>query len=443
MSKVDRRAEPRANDRRRAAVPAAAIWIACRAAVLAAAIWIACSGSESVEDNATRPLPESQVTPQQAAEIAALRALGYAEGDEPAPAEALVTLHDPERTWKGYNLYTSEHAPRIFLIDMDGRVLHMWEVRLPDLAELPMLRRARLFENGEVLILMEELGLVRVDRNSEVLWHYPGPCHHDFEISDDGSIYVLTSETAVYPAYSRRHPIRNDMITVLDPDGSLRKEISVIAATKNSACCSHHLDGKIRGNVFHSNALEILDGSLAERHPAFRAGNLLISWRNLDAIGIIDMETERVVWSLGGLFRKQHDPTVLDNGNLLVFDNIDIARGREASRVIEIDPFSGRIHWEFHARPDFPFFTRTGGSSLRLPNGNTLVTETRKGRAFEVTPDREVVWIFLNPARVGEESRNIARIYEMQRLPPDLPLDWIPEATPPADALTARPEPRD
>jgi hypothetical protein len=38
-------------------------------------------------------------------------------------------------------------------------------------------------------------------------------------------------------------------------------------------------------------------------------------------------------------------------------------------------------------------------SQQRLPNGNTLITEETGGRIFEVTPDREIVWEFVNPVR--------------------------------------------
>ena len=33
----------------------------------------------------------------------------------------------------------------------------------------------------------------------------------------------------------------------------------------------------------------------------------------------------------------------------------------------------------------------------RLANGNTLITESERGRVFEVTADKEIVWRFVNP----------------------------------------------
>lgn len=393
-------------------------------------------GCEGEPDDPALPLASDKVSVAQAEEIAALQALGYVEGDQPAPSESGVTLHDRDRVSPGANLYTSEHAARVFLLDMQGSLLHMWELPLAAFPESPKLRRVKLFDHGEILILMEGVGLVRLDRDSRVLWQFLEPAHHDFEVLEDGSIYLLTRETAIYPAYNAEKPIRNDFIVILDPAGKQRKKISLLSAIRNSSCCAHFLEQGMQGDVFHSNALEVLDGRLEHKHPAFRRGNVLTSWRALDAIGIIDLDREQVVWHMEDVFRMQHHPTVLDSGNLLVFDNFDDRRGPEMSRVVEIDPVSREIRWEFHSTRSYPFFSKSGGANTQLENGNILISETRKGRVFEVTPDGEVVWAFLNPARVGHQNQKIARIYEMQRLTLEHPSDWIAKSAFPADALT-------
>jgi hypothetical protein len=180
------------------------------------------------------------------------------------------------------------------------------------------------------------------------------------------------------------------------------------------------------GDIFHTNTIEVLDGRLADRAPAFRAGNVLISILMLDAIAVVDMETEEIVWSLSGLWRQQHQPTILDNGRMLVFDNeFDSRIAGRVSRVIEIDPFSQEIYWVYEGGPDRPFYTSTCGSNQRLPNGNTLITESDPGRAFEVDPEGTIVWEFINPYRAGEQNELIATLFEVVRIGPDFPLDWL------------------
>jgi hypothetical protein len=65
------------------------------------------------------------------------------------------------------------------------------------------------------------------------------------------------------------------------------------------------------------------------------------------------------------------------------------------------------------------------GSCARLPNGNTLITESTFGRALEVTPQKQIVWKFQAPQRTGYHNDQAAAIPELQRLEPDIPLDWI------------------
>ncbi len=64
------------------------------------------------------------------------------------------------------------------------------------------------------------------------------------------------------------------------------------------------------------------------------------------------------------------------------------------------------------------FFSELCGTCQRLPNGNTLITESTRGRAFEVTPDKEIVWEFFNPHRAGENDELIATLFELIRIPP-------------------------
>jgi hypothetical protein len=52
-----------------------------------------------------------------------------------------------------------------------------------------------------------------------------------------------------------------------------------------------------------------------------------------------------------------------------------------------------------------------------LPNGNTLITESDRGRAFEITRSGRVVWEYYNPARAGERKELIATLFEVVRIP--------------------------
>jgi len=176
------------------------------------------------------------------------------------------------------------------------------------------------------------------------------------------------------------------------------------------------------GDLFHTNTIEVMDGSLADRSPIFKKGNILISLPTTNVIAIVDMEQEKVVWALSGQWIGQHQPTLLDNGNILLLDN----HGHYGmSKVIEMDPFTQEIVWAYEGTPENGFYTAAIGSNQRLPNGNTLITESCRGRAFEVTPEKQIVWKFYNPSRAGEKNELIATLFEVVRLDPDFPTDWL------------------
>jgi hypothetical protein len=67
------------------------------------------------------------------------------------------------------------------------------------------------------------------------------------------------------------------------------------------------------------------------------------------------------------------------------------------SRVLEISPATGEIVWEYTDPCPSSFFSCIMSGAQRLPNGNTLICETIKGRFFEITGDREIVWEYINP----------------------------------------------
>ena len=122
-----------------------------------------------------------------------------------------VTVYDPEQAQEGLTLYTSGHEAAAWLIDMEGEVLHAWRrpystvwekggaVRRPQPDTHVYFREAMVYPNGDLLAVYEGVGdtpygygLVKLDRDSEVLWSYLAHTHHDLDIAPDGRIYVLT-----------------------------------------------------------------------------------------------------------------------------------------------------------------------------------------------------------------------------------------------------------
>jgi len=145
-------------------------------------------------------------------------------------------------------------------------------------------------------------------------------------------------------------------------------------------------------------------------------GDIVVSFRTISTIAVVDRQTGTIVWKLGAPpLCGQHAPTPLANGNLLVFDNGPhrLDHPIPFSRVIEVDPKTKKIIWEYRERRESDFFSPRISNAQRLPNGNTLVCEGEFGRLFEVTAEGELVWEYVNPYFGGAPTNN--RVFRAYR----------------------------
>ena len=111
---------------------------------------------------------------------------------------------------------------------------------------------------------------------------------------------------------------------------------------------------------------------------------MLLSLREIDTVALLDLDEERIVWAVRGPWLAQHDPDILANGNILLFDNLgnfldadgsDAEGGGGRSRILEFDPSTMEIAWQYAGTDEEPFESDVRASQERLANGNTLITE--------------------------------------------------------------------
>lgn len=340
----------------------------------------------------------------------------------------------------GLNLYC-DYRHSAFLMDMTGKIVRSWSGREGETWAL-----AEMLDDGGLLVIEEEgsFPLMKIDSHSNVVWRRGIYAHHDIAIADNKDIYVLTGKKKVAFYHGIPAFLIDNYITILTPDGRIKRNISLyntlreimphdwlrrshsllwqrlrtgFSGISTAIAMVKGISLKLTGidegyswflayDIVHSNALEIIDRDI---NGLCKKGGILICSRELNAVGVIDIKRERLIWSWGqGELDGPHDPTILDNGNILVFDN-GLVRGY--SRVIEIDPISREIVWEYKADPPEKFFSVDRGACQRLPNGNTLITDTDNGHVFEITRTGEVAWEFRNPLKSGKRD-----IYRMSRI---------------------------
>ena len=327
------------------------------------------------------------------------------------PAEKGVTLCDCERCWEGYTLLQSRFEQAARLIDLDGNEVHRWEHDLQheDLEDAFWTgwHYAEMMPDGNLVAIIKEVEdgfpgvILELDWNGNPVWRADVAAHHDFERLENGNTLVVCREYVENPLI-RSGRIKSDSILEVSPDGNVVWEWHVDRHAEEIAALVDVEFPREEYDWAHTNTVESLPpNAAAEEDGRFRPGNVLFSSRNIDTVGIIDRESGEVVWAWGpGVLEKQHMPTMLENGHLLIFDN---GCYRESSAVVEMDPLTGEVVWEYEGSPPESFYTVTRGANQRLPNGNTLITESdREGHVFEVTPEKKIVWDYWNTDLTGD-----------------------------------------
>lgn len=359
-----------------------------------------------------------------------------------------TTVFKADKVQPGTTLFTAGNEQKAKLIDANGKVVHEWglpfsqlwdnsaAVKAPQPDSHVYIEKTHLYPNGDLLALYVAVGdtpwgygLVKYDRYSNVLWKYMAHVHHDLDVTPDGRTYVLTQEISQddLPQFPHlKAPRIDDYVAVLSPEGKELKKVRIIDVMLRSPY-ARLLDTvpwyiqKGAGDYLHTNSIEILDGRGSHKLAAATPGRVLLSFREIGTIAIMDVEKEEIVWAMRGPWLRQHDPDLLANGNILLFDNQGHVGPGGITRVIEVDPNTQEIVWTYAGTPEEPFESEVRSSQARLPNGNTLITESDGGRLFEVARNGEIVWEWINPVRghrKGDQKDVIPIVSWAERIDP-------------------------
>src|SRR5262249_48090958 len=131
-----------------------------------------------------------------------------------------------------------------------------------------------------------------------------------------GEIWVLTREAKLARDVNGGTPVLEDFVSVVTPDGREAKRTSLLECFARSPYAAKLRDRAERaGFTLGANSLVVLDGRFEKIDPAFRAGNVLVSFLTIDTIAVADLEKKTLVWVRTGRFMAQHDPKILPGGH--------------------------------------------------------------------------------------------------------------------------------
>jgi uncharacterized protein (UPF0248 family) len=327
---------------------------------------------------------------------------------------------DGERTSPGFTLFAPLFVQNrnVYLIDLQGNVVHTWNMPYSPGLSGYLTPRGTLFYAGRTLessflsrFPFKGGAVLEADWNGKVLWEVRHPDqHHHAVLLRNGNV-LLNCMGRVPDEIARR--VKGGMVESNMSSGQYASrsnaeddkmysdylaEVTPAGKTVWEWRTWEHLD-PVSDGITEVQAPRTLwaQGNSVEELPN---GDILASFRPTSTVVRISRESGKIIWKLGSpTVAGQHAPTLLGNGDVLIFDN-GVHRLDDSmpySRVIEINPVTNEIVWKYQDKPAWNFFSPRMGNAQRLPNGNTLITEASFGRLFEVTKEGEIVWEYVSP----------------------------------------------
>jgi hypothetical protein len=337
-----------------------------------------------------------------------------------------ATIYDKGFAYEGVTFYPALDN-RAKLVDMEGTLIQEWLP--PDPADVsPSPLYEPLPESPGHVLAQQTKSLNELDWDSRVVWQFVAPVnlgvgefdgsvefHHDVVRRANGNTLTLCAVLIQVPTISPK-PLRDDCILEVTPAGEIVwkwftfQHVDEFGFTADA----RRLIAQARnnGDWAHANAVSEIPPN-QHSHPALTPGNLLVSYRELSTMIVIDKATGAIVGKVGpddNITIGQHQPEMIPPdlpgaGNVLTFDNGGAAgyptQFRSFSRVVEFDPLTLEMVLNYDATSSgllpYTLFSPFVGGAQRLPNGNTLAVEGLKGRLFEFTPTGRLVWEYMTP----------------------------------------------
>jgi hypothetical protein len=341
--------------------------------------------------------------------------------------------YDAAKAYQGFTLIPPIGSTTTYLIDMEGYIVHTWKSQYAPGQHALLLENGNLLRGGTLPGPPVKFGGVsgivqEIDWDGKVVWEYKNSApnsiqHHTFSRMPNGNTLVLcwekkTREEAIAkgrkPDTVKDEGIWPDYVQEVNRDGRVVWEwhvwdhlgtghdqfnINFILPPKAGAMAG--------ADWTHFNVVEYIP----------ETDQIILNSRNFGEFYLIDHKTGAVEFRWGNpcaygqgkcptfhddgdqILFGPHSVTRLQNGNFLIFDNGWQRPEGNRSRVVEMDPKSKVVVWQYAARTPQSFYSAFQGSTQRLPNGNTLITSSNSAHVFEVTGGArpEVVWEFILP----------------------------------------------
>jgi hypothetical protein len=319
-------------------------------------------------------------------------------------------VHKPELMMKGYYIFLGwdnrggYYAGKLY--DHTGEQLHTWIVDYNKLDSDGPLNGVdtphgfKVLRDGSILVTFDKGDiLVRVGSCGQPIWTKQGVYHHLIGQAEDGSFWCwrgLGSERSQYQYLVNFEPTHGRTIREIGLVEDIIKKMgdasAVFLIRPDFRFQKVEENSTVVQDIFHPNDIEVLSTAMASKFPAFEAGDLMISLRNLDLVAVIDPDDLKLKWWSYGPWRRQHDPDFTSDGNISVYNN---NRNLGRSEIIKINPSTMEISNDLFDG-DVHFYSSAMGLHQYLPNGNVLIVVPAEGRVLVVSSTGQKVLEYNN-----------------------------------------------
>jgi hypothetical protein len=349
-------------------------------------------------------------------------------------------VHKPEDFLPGYRMIMAYDSDlgiySIRMLDSAAEQVHVWRTDYYAIRPEHNIRPGlsphgmEILPDGSVVVNfdLEAEAMARLDACSVPMWKRDGKFHHSVHLGEDGLLWTWEREGGY-----REKQYENIVALDVDTGETLREfriEDIAAASRKNAIALTLPEDFEFRPakdvpkgvavDLHHPNDVEPLTTELAPAFPGFEAGDLLISLRDTNYVGVLDPDTLDLKWGLHGPWIRQHDPDFTADGWIDIYNNNE---GRGRSDIVSVNPTTGAFRRVFTSEDSY-FSSRVQGKQQKLPNGNYLITVPLEGRVIELNSAGEMVFEYNNIVKDGLNGRTLNAF-------------WVPEdfyAAPPSCA---------
>jgi hypothetical protein len=369
----------------------------------------------------------------------------------------------------GYTLYSPQQYNTIYLIDMNGDIVHVWRKDYLPNGVVYLLENGNILHNDFDKAGANGGGCEEIDWDSNLVWEYQFPpgyyyAHHDLKRLPNGntifivwepksladviaagrdpstiSLSELWTETLIEVKPTGMHTgdivwewrVWNHLSSTL---GGVADGVPVSTDITDPGKFDINLVASLKKDWLHFNALDYnaeLDQIMVSNHNFSEvtiidhstanyddpqagieaakgpAGDILYRWGNPMNYGAGTLADRKITiihdtqWIKPGL-PGAGNILFLHNGSARLYSSVEefIPPVDEFGNYTKLpgEPFApDALEWIYTSETLYDFYSAGIGGAQRLPNGNTLICSGTQGWFFEVTPDKRIIWEYINP----------------------------------------------